>query len=231
MHMMRGTVAMAMDEGAGKPRDIVRTQHTNLILTPPHTHPPTLMWSPRRVLVTRSRPPPHGYDHTARTPDALRTGYDNPARTPNSPSRKAMRRGTATRHPRTPVNPPPPAPTHTALRVCCARRRGGGRCAQGGHTERGAVQPERRMARGCTASTVSSHAHKGWRMHGRGSAGRGGVQPKGRPHANGGVYARGWCPPAFSQRREDVAARETKGAGTLSAPSRPVNRLRKISVK
>ncbi|KAI9431066.1 hypothetical protein BJY52DRAFT_1342543 [Lactarius psammicola] len=101
----------------------------------------------------------------------------------------------------------------------------------GGHTERGAVQPERRTAQGCTASTVSSHAHKGWRMHGRGSTGRGGVQPKGRPHANGGVYARGWCPPAFSQRREDVAARETKGAGTLSAPSRPVNRLRKISVK
>ncbi|KAI9456068.1 hypothetical protein BJY52DRAFT_1277941 [Lactarius psammicola] len=107
------------------------------------------------------------------------------------------------RHPRTPVNPPPPAPTHAPLRVCW------------GHTERGEVQPERRTARGCTASAVSSHARKG------------------RPHVNGGVYARGWCPPAFSQRREDVqagqgatrarAARETEGAGTLSAPSCPVN--------
>ncbi|KAI9461884.1 hypothetical protein BJY52DRAFT_1257392 [Lactarius psammicola] len=110
--------------------------------------------------------------------------------------------------------------------------RGGGRCAQGGHTERGAVQPERRTARGCTASAVSSHARKGWRMRGRGGAGRGGAQPKGRPQANRGVYARG---------REDVragqgatrarAARETEGAGTLSAPSRQVNRLRKINVK
>ncbi|KAI9440290.1 hypothetical protein BJY52DRAFT_1321171 [Lactarius psammicola] len=192
---------------------------------------------PRRVLlITRSRPPPHGYDHTARTPDTLRTGYDNPARTPNSPSCKAMRRGTAR-----PLSTPriayagraTPAPrlTHPRLLPHTPLCTGGGRCAQGGHTERGAVQPERRTAQGCTASTVSSHAHKGWRMHGRGSTGRGGVQPKGRPHANGGVYARGWCPPAFSQRREDVAARETKGAGTLSAPSRPVNRLRKISVK
>ncbi|KAI9431542.1 hypothetical protein BJY52DRAFT_1341695 [Lactarius psammicola] len=119
-----------------------------------------------------------------------------------------------------PVDPPPPHPSHTD-RGCI--RRGGGRCAQGGHTERGEVQPERRTARGCTASAVSSHARKG------------------RPHANGGVYARGWCPPAFSQRWEDVragqgatrarAARETEGAGTLSAPSRPVNRLRKINVK
>ncbi|KAI9441110.1 hypothetical protein BJY52DRAFT_1320346 [Lactarius psammicola] len=193
------------------------------------------------------------YDHPARTPDALRTGYDNPARIPDSLSRKAMRRGTARPpsppriayagrgHPRTPVNPPPPAPTHAPLRVYCGRSRGGGRCAQGGHTERGAVQPEWRTARGCTASAVSSHARRGWRMRGRGGAGRGGAQPKGRPHANGGVYARGWCPPAFSQRREDVragqgatrarAARETEGAGTLSAPSRPVNRLRKINVK
>ncbi|KAI9441109.1 hypothetical protein BJY52DRAFT_1320345 [Lactarius psammicola] len=131
---------------------------------------------------------------------------------------------------------PTPACSHT-----CPFARGGGRCAQGGHTERGAVQPERRTARGCTASAVSSHARRGWRMRGRGGAGRGGAQPKGRPHANGGVYARGWCPPAFSQRREDVraeqgatrarAARETEGAGTLSAPSRPVNRLRKINVK
>ncbi|KAI9455163.1 hypothetical protein BJY52DRAFT_1281419 [Lactarius psammicola] len=133
------------------------------------------------------------------------------------------------RHPRTPVNPPPPAPTHAALRICW------------GHPERGAVQPERRTARGCTASAASSHARKGWRTRGRGGTGKGGAQPRERPHANGGVCARGWRSPAFLQRREDVragqgatrarAARETEGAGTLSAPSRPVNRLRKINVK
>ncbi|KAI9461885.1 hypothetical protein BJY52DRAFT_1257393 [Lactarius psammicola] len=127
-------------------------------------------------------------------------------RAPPPPSHRLC----GTRHHCTLVNPPPPAPTHAPLRVCW------------GHTERGAVQPERRTARGCTASAVSSHARKG----------RGGAQPKGRPQANRGVYARG---------REDVragqgatrarAARETEGAGTLSAPSRQVNRLRKINVK
>ncbi|KAI9465370.1 hypothetical protein BJY52DRAFT_1246902, partial [Lactarius psammicola] len=100
---------------------------------------------------------------------------------------------------------------------------GGGRCAQGGHPERGAVQPERRTARGCTASAVSSHARKGWRTRGRGRTGKGGAQPRERPHANGEVCARGWCSPAFLQRREDMragydatrarAARETEGGG------------------
>ncbi|KAI9462447.1 hypothetical protein BJY52DRAFT_1257016, partial [Lactarius psammicola] len=231
----------------------IRCAVRHLSAIPPHAHPPILALPPRRVLlVTRSRPPPNGlrppHPHPRRPPHGLRQPRTHPrlpfaqsdAQRDSAPPLPPSHRLCGTRHPRTPVNPPPPAPTHAPLRVYCGRSRGGGRCAQGGHTERGAVQPERRTARGCTASAVSSHARRGWRMHGRGGAGRGGAQPKGRPHANGGVYARGWCPPAFSQRREDVragqgatrarAARETEGAGTLSAPSRPVNRLRKINV-
>ncbi|KAI9451934.1 hypothetical protein BJY52DRAFT_1295716, partial [Lactarius psammicola] len=187
--------------------------------------------------------------HAPPTPSARATTIPHAPSTPlaqsdaqrdSAPPLPPSHRLRGMRHPRTPVNPPPPAPTHAALRICCGRRRGGGRCAQGGHPERGAVQPERRTARGCTASAASSHARKGWRTRGRGGTGKGGAQPRERPHANGGVCARGWRSPAFLQRREDVrarqgatrarAARETEGAGTLSAPSRPVNRLRKINV-
>ncbi|KAI9455805.1 hypothetical protein BJY52DRAFT_1278926 [Lactarius psammicola] len=169
---MRGTVE------AGKPRDIIRTQPTNLISTPPCTYSPSPLIGAQRD---------------------------------NAPPLPPSNRLCGTHHPRTPVNPPPPAPTHAPLRVCW------------GHPERGAVQPERRTARGCTASAVSSHARKGWRTRGRGRTGKGGAQPRERPHANGGVCARGWCSPAFLQRREDVragydatrarAARETEGGG------------------
>ncbi|KAI9433787.1 hypothetical protein BJY52DRAFT_1395585 [Lactarius psammicola] len=113
--MMRGTV----DEGAGKPRDIVSTQPTNLISTPPHTHPPPLCGRPAVSSSSRARDPLRtGYDHPARTPDALHTGYDNPARTPDSPSRKAMRRGTAR-----PPSPPPIAYAGCATPACSHTRR------------------------------------------------------------------------------------------------------------
>ncbi|KAI9449690.1 hypothetical protein BJY52DRAFT_1306573, partial [Lactarius psammicola] len=219
-------------------------RHLSTIL--PHTHPPPLALPPRHVLlITRSQPPPNGLrpprTHPRRFPHGLRQPRTHPRRPPhglrqprthprlpfaqsgaqrdNAPPLPPSNRLCGTHHPRTLVNPPLPAPTHAPLCVCCGRRRGGGRCAQGGHPERGAVQHERRTARGCTASAVSSHACKGWR-----TMGKGGAQPRERPHANGGVCAQGWCSPTFLQRWED-------GAGTLSTPSRPVNRLRKINVK
>ncbi|KAI9450424.1 hypothetical protein BJY52DRAFT_1302704 [Lactarius psammicola] len=160
------------------------------------------------------------------TPHAPPTPSARATTTPHAPPTPSARATTTPHAPPTPLRAKrcaegqraPPPPSH---RLCGTRH-------PGGHTERGAVQPERRTARDCTASAVSSHARKGWRMRGRGGAGRGGAQPKGRPHANGRV-------------REDVragqgatrarAAREIEGAGTLSAPSRPVNRLRKINVK
>ncbi|KAI9467352.1 hypothetical protein BJY52DRAFT_1237946, partial [Lactarius psammicola] len=155
------------------------TQHTNLISTPPHTHPPTLVWSPRRVLVTRSRPPLNGLrpsrPHLQRPPHGLRQPHMHPRL---SFAQSDVQRDSA-----------PPLPPRIAY---------------------------------------AGRATPAPRMRGRGGAGR-------------GVYAQGWCPPAFSQRWEDVRAgqgatraramRETEGAGTLSTPSRPVNRLRKINVK
>ncbi|KAI9433676.1 hypothetical protein BJY52DRAFT_1336902, partial [Lactarius psammicola] len=116
----------------------------------------------------------------------------------------------------------------------------GGGARKGGHPERGAVQPEWRTAQDCTASAVSSHARKGWRTRGQGGTGKGGAQPRERPHANGGVCTRGWCSPACAERREDVragydatrarAVRETEGGGHSLPTSRPINRLRKIHV-
>ncbi|KAI9450418.1 hypothetical protein BJY52DRAFT_1302676 [Lactarius psammicola] len=184
----------------GEDRGCIRCAIRRLSAILPHTHPPPLALPPRRVLlVTRSRPPPNGLrpprTHPRRFPGAQRD---------NAPPLPPSNRLCGTHHPRTPVNPPPPAPTHAPLRVCW------------GHPERGAVQPERRTARGCTASAVSSHARKGWRTRGRGRTGKGGAQPRERPHANGEVCARGWCSPAFLQRREDMragAARETEGGG------------------
>ncbi|KAI9465371.1 hypothetical protein BJY52DRAFT_1246904, partial [Lactarius psammicola] len=142
--------------------------------------------------------------------------------TPHAPPTLSAR---ATTTPHASLTPSARATTtpHAPPTPLRAKRRGGGRCAQGGHPERGAVQPERRTARGCTASAVSSHARKGWRTRGRGRTGKGGAQPRERPHANGEVCARGWCSPAFLQRREDMragydatrarAARETEGGG------------------
>ncbi|KAI9447303.1 hypothetical protein BJY52DRAFT_1228313 [Lactarius psammicola] len=107
---MRGTVE------AGKPHDIVRTQPTNLISMPPHTHPPPSCGRPTASSSRTPNPLHMGYNHPAHTPDAFRTGYDNPtcipdtlrmgynnpAHTPNSPSCKAVHRETT----RPPFPPP-----------------------------------------------------------------------------------------------------------------------------
>ncbi|KAI9462004.1 hypothetical protein BJY52DRAFT_1258253 [Lactarius psammicola] len=161
---------------------------------PPFCDPAT--YSPSAPRVAAAPRPPH---HALATPSkrATTTPHAPPtlsawATTTPHASPTPSTRATTTPH-------APPTPLH-------AKRRGGGRCAQGGHPERGAVQHEWRTARGCTTSAVSLHACKGWRMRRRGGMGKGGAQPRERPHTNGGVCARGWCSPVFLQRREDVRA-------------------------
>ncbi|KAI9457573.1 hypothetical protein BJY52DRAFT_1416707 [Lactarius psammicola] len=176
--MMRGTV----DEGAAhKPYFDAATY---VLTLPP---------SCGRPAASSSRAPNPlrmGYDHRARIPDALRTGYDNSPHTSDSPSRKAVRRGTTRpplppshrscgmRHPRTPVNPPQPAPTHAPLRVCCGRRRAGGGARKGatrneGRCNRAANGPglhRQRRVLACAQRLEDARAR--WDGEGRGATQR-----------------------------------------------------------
>ncbi|KAI9456069.1 hypothetical protein BJY52DRAFT_1277942, partial [Lactarius psammicola] len=106
----------------------------------------------RPAASSSSRAPDHlrtGYNHPTCTSNALRMGYDNTARTPNSPSRKAMRRGTVC--PPSPLAslmrdaPPPhpgkptPACSHTRpfARMLWAQEGQGAVRARGAHGTRG----------------------------------------------------------------------------------------------
>ncbi|KAI9433801.1 hypothetical protein BJY52DRAFT_1336190 [Lactarius psammicola] len=205
----------------------IRCAIRRLSAIPPHTHPPPLTLPPRRVLITRSRPPPNGLRQPRTHPRRPLNWCAEGQRAPPPPPITYM--GCATPAPR--LTHPHLLP-HTPLCTYAVGAGGaGGGARKWGHLERGAVQPERRTARGCTASAVSSHARKGWRTRGWGRTGKGGAQPRERLHANGGVCARGWCSPACAERWEDGPRAKRKGVGTLSPPSRPINRLRKIHVK
>ncbi|KAI9451875.1 hypothetical protein BJY52DRAFT_1226409 [Lactarius psammicola] len=152
-----------------------------------------------------------GYDHPARIPDALHTGYDNPARIPD-----ALHTG-YDNPARTPNFPSRKAEGRGAV------------CARGAHGTRGGATRavngpglhRQRHVLTCVQSLEDARA------------GQGGVQPRGRPHANGGVCTQGWCSPTSVQRREDVragqgttrarAAHKTEGGGNslhTLAPSR-----------
>ncbi|KAI9447213.1 hypothetical protein BJY52DRAFT_362605 [Lactarius psammicola] len=111
------------------------------------------------------------------TPNTLRTGYANPARTPYP--LRANR--CATPAPRFSHAHPAPLTSHTPLRVWCRRRKGGGRCAQGGHTDRGVVQPcpcMRAEAVGCMSGVGRNRGED--RMQTEGCAHGGGALPRAR---------------------------------------------------
>ncbi|KAI9438467.1 hypothetical protein BJY52DRAFT_1229801 [Lactarius psammicola] len=245
--MMRGTVEV------DKPRDIVRTQPTNLISTLPHTHPPPSCGRPAASSSHAPNPLRMGYDHPAHTPDAfcmgydnpacipdaLRMGYNNPARTPNSPSHKAVCRGTTR-----PPSPPPiayagrttPAPqlTHPAcshtcpfVRMLWAQERWGAVHARGAPGMRGGAT---QVANGpglhhqCRVFACAQRLEDA--QAGRDGEGWGATQGKAAREQRG----RRMCKWGMMQPGRGLHAKP-KGVGTLSTPSRPVNQLRKINVK
>ncbi|KAI9440289.1 hypothetical protein BJY52DRAFT_1321170 [Lactarius psammicola] len=135
---------------------------------------------------------------------------------------------------------PPPAPRlthprllpHTPLCAYAVRAGGaGGGARKGGTRNEGRCNPSGEWPGAAQPAPCPRMRTKVGGCTGGAAQGGAGCNPKEGHTRTEGCTHEGGAPPAFSQRREDVAARETKGAGTLSAPSRPVNRLRKISVK